>query len=59
MGIRCHCEGNTTADCVKIFSIALSITAWTFGHIAGIDHYKIDPLEGTEDSVEVNPISKQ
>ena len=39
---------------VKILALSLSINAWTFGSITGINYYKIDPLKGTQDSLMVS-----
>ena len=42
-------------DHIKIFSLGLSINAWTFGTITGFDYYKINPVIGVQDSLKVDP----
>ncbi|KAI1411212.1 hypothetical protein F5Y13DRAFT_201420 [Hypoxylon sp. FL1857] len=43
--------GECLAHGMQIFALSLSINAWVFGSITGLNHYKIDPLIGTEYSI--------
>lgn len=38
-------------DLVQVLSLALSIDVWTVGAIGGINHYRIDLVEGIEHSL--------
>jgi hypothetical protein len=40
----------------KVFTLAVSINAWVYGSIIGINFVKLDPMAGAEKSAQVRSI---